>query len=77
MGVGERGLLEIKKSSFNETAETSRAIRLSNQHAKLKVHHIKSEAPIKQALMKYRQSSIYLLHMAQAKSTFNFITQNI
>lgn len=56
-------------------AETSWAIRLSNQHGKLKVHHIKSETLIKQALMKYRQSSIYLLHMAQAKSTFNFIIQ--
>lgn len=58
-------------------AETSRAIQLSNQHAKLKVHHIKSETPIKQTLMKHRLSSIHLLHMAQAKSTSNFITQNI
>lgn len=58
-------------------AETSWAIQLSNQHPKLKVCHVKSEIPIKQALMKYRLPSIHLLHMAQAKSTFNFITQNI
>lgn len=37
-------------------AETSWATQLSNQYAKLKVHQIKSETPIKQALMKYRQA---------------------
>lgn len=58
-------------------AEASQVIQLPNQDGKLKVHHIKSEPPIKQALMKYRLSSIRLLHMAQAKSTFNFIIQNI
>lgn len=33
--------------------EVSRVIQLSNQHLKLKMHHVKSKISIKQALMTY------------------------